>query len=98
MPMKLMVGLAWTCATVLASGAQALPVRSMAAACAGCHGTQGVARPGMASLAGVPKDELLRVLMDFKSGRRPATLMNQLTRGYSDEQLAQLADYFAALK
>ena len=98
MLMKLMVGVALASATVLASSAQALPVRSMAAACAGCHGTQGVAQPGMASLAGVPKDELLRLLMEFKSGRRPATLMNQLTRGYSDEQLAQLADYFAALK
>ena len=37
-------------------------------------------------------------MLDFKSGKKPATLMHQITKGYSDEQLQQLAAYFAALK
>ena len=37
-------------------------------------------------------------MMDFKTGRKPATIMHQLTKGYSDEQLQQLAAYFASLK
>ena len=82
------------------SGAQATAqqVRSWAAGCAGCHGTQGTAQPGMASLAGAPKDQLLRKMLDFKAGRQPATLMHQITKGYTDEQLEQVAGYFAALK
>ncbi len=75
-----------------------LQVRSWAAACAGCHGTLGVAQPGMESLAGVPKDELQKKLMDFKTGRKPATLMHQISKGYTDAQIEQLAGYFAALK
>jgi sulfide dehydrogenase cytochrome subunit len=75
-----------------------LPVRSMAAACAGCHGTGGIAQQGMASLASRPKDVLLTKLLDFKSGAAPATIMHQLAKGYSDEQLEQLADYFSGLK
>ncbi len=80
------------------ASADALQVRSMAASCAGCHGTSGIAQQGMESLAGVPKDELLKKMLDFKSGKKPATLMHQLSKGFSDEQLDQLASYFAALK
>ena len=78
--------------------ADALQVRSMAASCAGCHGTSGMAQPGMASLAGQPKDELLRKMLDFKTGKTPATIMHQLSKGYSDQQIVELAGYFAALK
>jgi cytochrome c553 len=78
--------------------ADALQVRSMAASCASCHGTQGIAQPGMESLAGQPKDDLLKKMMDFKTGKKPATIMHQLAKGYSDKQIEELASYFAALK
>jgi sulfide dehydrogenase cytochrome subunit len=81
-----------------ACAADASQVRSLAAGCANCHGTQGVAQPGMVSLAGQPKDVLLKNLLEFKSGKRPATIMHQLSKGYTDEQLEQLASYFASLK
>ena len=76
----------------------ALQVRSLAAACAGCHGTEGVAQAGHASLAGVSQEALLTQLMDFKTGQRPATLMHQIAKGYSDAQLGALAAYFSAQK
>lgn len=75
-----------------------LQVRAWASACANCHGTAGVAQPGMESLAGMPREELAKKMLDFKAGRKPATIMHQLAKGYSDEQLQQLAAYFAALK
>jgi cytochrome c553 len=97
---KLLAVLTATTLTFLSGTAQAdaLQVRSMAASCSGCHGTHGVAQPGMVSLAGEPQEELLKKMLDFKTGKKPATLMHQLAKGYSDEQLAQLAGYFAALK
>lgn len=73
-------------------------VRVWAAACANCHGTDGRALQGMEALAGKDKDEMLQKLLDFKSGRKPATIMHQLSKGYSDEQLAQIVAYFAAQK
>ena len=73
-------------------------VRGWASTCATCHGTAGIAQPGMESLAGLNKDEMLKKMMDFKTGKKPATLMHQLAKGYSDEQLQALAGYFAALK
>jgi cytochrome c553 len=81
-----------------ADAAPDLRVRGMAAACANCHGTQGVAQEGMESLAGQKKEDLLKKMLDFKTGKKPATLMHQLAKGYSDEQIDQLATHFAALK
>ena len=52
----------------------------------------------MASLAGVSKDDIVQKMLDFKSGRRPATIMHQLAKGYSDEQIQVIAAYFAAQK
>jgi cytochrome c553 len=76
-----------------------LHVRSWAASCAACHGTDGRAQPGMVSLAGVPKEVTVQKMLDYKAGRVPAaTIMHQLAKGYSDEQIAAIAGYFAAQK
>lgn len=79
---------------------QALYTRTLAAACAQCHGTDGHAIAGLAIpvLAGMPRDDLLAKLRAFQAGTASATVMTQLARGYSDAQLRQLADFFAAQK
>jgi cytochrome subunit of sulfide dehydrogenase len=77
-----------------------LRLRSLAATCAQCHGTDGRAVEGEAlvRLTGLPQDYLLSQLMAFRSGERKATVMHQITKGYSQEQLEALAKYFAAQK
>jgi cytochrome c553 len=81
-----------------AQPADALQARSMAASCANCHGTNGNAQAGMIPLAGMPGAEIVRKMQDFKSGRQTATIMHQLAKGYSDEQIAALAAYFSSQK
>ncbi|TSE36655.1 Cytochrome subunit of sulfide dehydrogenase [Tepidimonas fonticaldi] len=78
--------------------AQVDQVKVWAAACANCHGTNGHAQPGMEALAGKDKDEILQKLLDFKNGRKPATLMHQLAKGYTDDELRAISAYFAAQK
>ena len=77
---------------------QALRLRSLAATCAQCHGTDGRAVSGsiVPALAGRPEAETLQSLFAFKAATRPATVMTQLAKGYSDAQIRQLAAYFAA--
>ncbi len=72
--------------------------RSLAATCANCHNTDGrtVADSGIEPLAGVEKAKLLQKLADFRSGNKPATIMHQISKGYTDEQLELIAGYFAA--
>ena len=55
--------------------------------CAICHGTNGGASAGCRVLAGQPKDDLVRQLRDFRDGKRPATIMHQIAKGYTDEQI-----------
>lgn len=82
------------------AGKDALYVKSLAATCANCHGTNGKATEGSAvvSLAGLDKAYHIAQLKAFKSGARPATVMHQLSKGYSDAQIEVLATYFAAQK
>lgn len=86
------------CTAAAGAHAQVNQIKVWAAACANCHGTDGRAEPGSIALAGQNKDELLQKLLDFKAGRRPATIMHQLAKGYTDEQLADIAAYFAGQK
>lgn len=81
-----------------AQAPDALQVRSWAAGCANCHGTNGQSEPGTAALAGMNREALIRKMMDFKNGRESATVMHQLSKGYTDEQIAAIAGYFAAQK
>lgn len=73
--------------------------RRLAATCAACHGTDGMtAGDTLPGLAGQPREALKASLLAFKAGSRPATVMHQLAKGYSDEQIEALATYFAARK
>ena len=77
-----------------------LYTRALAATCANCHGTDGKAVSGSSVLpiAGLDKNYLLAQMQAFQSGARPATVMHQISKGYSATQIEALASYFAAQK
>ena len=72
--------------------------RNMAASCAACHGTNGNSVGGAPVLAGLDKTHFITQMNNFKSGARPATIMNNHAKGYNDEEIVQLATFFAAQK
>jgi cytochrome c553 len=73
--------------------------RSLAATCANCHGTDGrSASSEVAALAGMPKDLIVQRMNEFKTGKRPASVMHQLAKGYTEQQIESMAGYFAAQK
>ena len=67
----------------------------LAANCANCHGTSGSAKGAMPSLAGQKKDFIVEQMKAFRDGKRPATIMHQLAKGYTDQQIELVADYFS---
>lgn len=80
----------------LAYAAEESPqVRTLAGNCANCHGTTGRASGAMPSLAGMAPADFVAQLQQFRDGSRPATVMHQIVKGYRDEEIAQLADFFA---
>ena len=72
--------------------------RNLAAPCAICHGTDGSNAGGLPNLAGQPKDYVAKQLRDFRDGKRPATIMHQISKGYTEPQIDALAAYFAVQK
>jgi cytochrome c553 len=83
-----------------AQDARALQQRALAATCANCHGTSGIAvsNATVPGLAGMPAAYIVEQMKAFKAGTRPATVMHQLAKGYSDAQIETIAAYFAAQK
>ncbi len=71
--------------------------RRLANSCTSCHGIEGRSVGATPSLAGQAEADLLAKLQAFKAGSVEATIMNRLARGYSDEELAALAAYFASV-
>lgn len=65
--------------------------------CAGCHGTHGASAGGpMPVIAGLSKRYISQALNDYKSGKRPSTIMGRIAKGYSDLEIEAIASYFAA--
>jgi sulfide dehydrogenase cytochrome subunit len=103
--MKLRIALPVALAALLpalaaAQDANALYIKSLAATCANCHGTDGRTVEGSAvpGLAGMPREYMLRQLKAFRDGSRPATVMHQLAKGFTEPQLEQIATYFTTQK
>ncbi len=86
----------WASASTAAE-ATTFDVTVLAAACANCHGTDGRSPGSIPTIAGRPESILARQLNAFKSDDPPAgtTVMNRLTRGLSDAQIAALAAHFS---
>jgi cytochrome c553 len=78
-----------------AQTAAANSIRYVAANCANCHGTLGRSSGAMPSLAGLQKPYFLEQMRLFREGKRAATVMHQIAKGYSEEQIEALADFFA---
>lgn len=95
-PWTLAAAAALACGPLPALAQDATLARNLAATCANCHGTNGQARGDMRPLAGLSADRIIAMVADFKSGAQPATIMHQIAKGYTDEQIKLVAGYLAA--
>lgn len=89
-----LVGLGQWSGASLAQTADQLYKRSLAATCANCHGTdgKGVVDGGMPLINNLTSEQMLAKLKAYKSGALEGTIMPQLAKGYSDEQLTTIAN------
>jgi cytochrome c553 len=93
--MLVVLALAWPSARVLAEQ----PARTLAAPCAICHGSGGVpATKDLPALAGMPREYMAAQMRAFRDGKRPATVMHQIAKGYSDAEIEALAAWYASLR
>ena len=72
--------------------------KAKAASCAVCHGANGQGVPPNPALVGISEAQLLQDMQDYKSGKRNNAIMKGLMGPLSDQDMANLAAYYASLK
>ncbi len=85
-------------ATVI--GAQAGDIdagKTKASKCAGCHGTDGKGKASNPPVVNLEEGYFVQQLSDYKSGARVHSMMKMMTQGLSDQDMANLAAYYASL-
>ena len=83
-------------------------IRTLAASCAACHGTNGNSVSGNAVsgniannnfvLAGIDGKYFVAQMLAFKNGSRPATVMHHHAKGLNEDEINLLAIYFSQQK
>jgi cytochrome c553 len=82
-----------------ALAADAAAGKSKAQMCAVCHGLNGIAKvPDAPNLAGESAVYTAKQLKAFKEGKRQHEQMSLIAAGLTDEDIADLAAWFASLK
>ena len=70
----------------------------LSASCAGCHGTDGHSPGSIPDISGKSAEYISTMLEEFRSGKRESTVMGRQAKGYTDEEIQLISEYFAKQK
>jgi len=86
------------CIAIAAAAAASAEPPAGAASCSGCHPTSPRVTSPVPRLAGLDRAAIVRAMQDFRSGQRAGTVMDRIAKGFTDEEIAAIAAWFAAQK
>jgi sulfide dehydrogenase cytochrome subunit len=72
--------------------------RTIGVACSACHGPRGISEGAIPSIHDLPAKQIESALRAYRAEKRTGTIMNRIAKGYTDNQIAAIAQYFANLK
>ena len=72
--------------------------KAKAAPCVACHGANGQGIPPNPALKGKTEDELVEAMKDYKSGKRNNAVMKAFAAQLNNQDIENLAAYYASLK
>ncbi|MBP0466625.1 c-type cytochrome [Roseomonas sp. PWR1] len=84
-------------ATIAPAAAQG-PAPLAAEGCIGCHGPDGRGVAGGIPIAGRDRAELVAIMTAFRANERPGTIMGRIARGYTDAEIAAVAEHFSRIR
>ena len=79
---------------VPAASAKAAAVPPLVAGCSGCHPVSG-GDPVLPRLAGRNAGEIVAAMKAFRNSSRPATVMDRIAKGFTDDEIAAIAAWYA---
>ena len=69
-----------------------------ALSCSGCHAPARTAGATVAPLTGRNPADIVAAMQAFKSGQLPATVMDRIAKGFSDDEVKAIATWYGAKK
>lgn len=98
-PVHVAVGVAILVAAVLAPlPGLAADARVLASSCSGCHTSSEKLTTAIPRIQGLPEAAIVEAMRAFRTGQRPSTVMERIAKGFTDDEIQQLAAYFGARK
>ena len=65
--------------------------------CTSCHGTYGLSPGAIPTLYGKSRKYLIKTLIEFRNGDRDSTIMERIAKGYTENDIRLIANYFSSL-
>jgi len=87
------IAVAYLFALVTAVNAASLAAPSGAASCTGCHAENAKIETRVPRIAGRPAAEIFAAMEAFRSGQKPATVMDRIAKGFSDAEIHAIAEW-----
>jgi sulfide dehydrogenase cytochrome subunit len=80
------------------SGALAADAPPGASSCSGCHPVSRSVDTPVKRLIGAKAADIVSAVQEFRSGKRPATVMDRIAKGFTDDEIKAIADWYGAQK
>lgn len=74
--------------------ARAADMEILAASCSGCHTSADGLTTTIPRIRGLPQVVFMQAMQGFRTGQRPATVMDRIAKGFTEDEIRQLAEYF----
>lgn len=68
----------------------------LASVCVTCHGPDGKGSKKIPKLKGLKVSDIIESMKGFKNGEESSTIMDRHAKGYTDEEVKLMAEYFAS--
>src|SRR5262245_23773480 len=78
--------------------ASAADIPARAAGCSGCHPARAGVATSVPRLNGREAAQIVAAMADFRSGKRPGTIMDRVAKGFTEDEVKAIAAWFAAQK
>jgi sulfide dehydrogenase cytochrome subunit len=85
-------------AAVAGAEAASAPAPSGASSCSGCHAASATMETPVPSLTGRNPADIEAAMLAFRSGQRPASVMDRIAKGFSVEEIKAIAAWYGARK
>ncbi len=69
-----------------------------ASSCSGCHTTSSAVETPVPRISGTPAAQTIAAMEQFRSDKRPSTVMGHIARGFSENETRAIAEWLASQK